>query len=64
MPNDGDIFQAAMSIDDMLNIMEIGIPEYLRKPGYIDCVNFRRADIVEQCRRLLALLTTDNDHGE
>ena len=63
MPNIGDIMQVEMSIDNMLAIMELGIPKYYTDPGYVDCVNFRRADIVEQCRKLLVLLTDDNEHG-
>jgi hypothetical protein len=59
MPSACDILQVEHNTDDALNLME-GIAEAFADPGFRDAINFRRADIVEQCRKLLALLTADD----
>ena len=63
MPHEADIMHVESQIDECLTIMEAGIPAAFMDPGFRDCVNFRRADIVEQCRKLLVLLTDDDEHG-
>jgi hypothetical protein len=59
MPSIHDILQVEHNTDDALNLME-GIAEAFDDPGFRDAINFRRAEIVEQCRKLLAILTADD----
>lgn len=52
----GSLSDAEMQTEDCLNLME-GIAEAYGDPGFRDCVNFRRAEIIDACQRLLTLLT-------